>query len=304
MNTMLLTEKKYLIDIADAIREKTGKANPMSLLQMPDEIANISGGNNNQLTPICQVRIEEKKILEPLYYHSEPLQPLPEEISAFPYAVILQENDGTFRLMLSDNRYYLINESDGAQKLHISGSSLYFDHSAIWCPTGARSTPSTYRVNGTYVWNVWWSNFDIPWDSPDGTDIFWHATDPQLQQPAETSRSFYNGKLLPKIPEGIESEYPYIFIAVTGSGIPTLYAFSTIPYWYPTTTYPNCMKASGAGVQYKFSESQEAWEFVKDHASMYGIFANGIAWANYNIPNGSETASTIYLYATQPVPEL
>lgn len=292
--------------IADAIRAKTGKTEPLTLDQMPTEIGNISGGGggSGEPQPVCQVNITEMSIAEPLYYHSQSLQPLPEEISAFPYAVILQKNDGTFRLLLSDHKYYLKNESDGTRVVHISGSSLYFDHSAIWCLTGARRTPNTYRVNGTYVWNVWWSNFDIPWDSPDGTDIFWHATDAQLQQPAETSHYFYNGKLLPKIPEGIESEYPYIFIFAPSSGIPTLYAFSTIPYWYPTATYPTCMKASGAGVQYNFSESENAWVFAKNHASMYGIFADGIAWANYNIPNGSETASTIYLYATQPVPEL
>lgn len=289
--------------IADAIRAKTGKSDAMTPQQMPGEIEGISGGGGSELIPACQVRVMPVEIEDPRYYHSEPFQPLPAEISEYPYAVILQKNDGVVRLWLTDNKCYLKTESDGKQKLCVPANNIYFTHSATWCPRGAYMNTWNYGVNGSDAWNIWWSNFDIPRESSEGTDICWYATEPQTQQPADATRFYYNGALLPKIPEGITSDYPYIFIPHGSAGVKRLYAFSTLPYWYPTETYPTCMKAAGAGVEYDLAESGEAWEFLKNHSSMYGVFPNGIAWANYNIPNGSETATAIYLYATQPVPE-
>lgn len=42
--SILTIQEDTLTDIADAIRAKTGKSDEMTPLEMPDEIASISGG--------------------------------------------------------------------------------------------------------------------------------------------------------------------------------------------------------------------------------------------------------------------
>lgn len=50
---MALTDK--LTAIADAIREKTGKSDAMTLEQMPAEIAEISGGGKYEVKKVVNI---------------------------------------------------------------------------------------------------------------------------------------------------------------------------------------------------------------------------------------------------------
>lgn len=115
----------------------------------------------------------------------------------------------------------------------------------------------------------------------------------------EFTHFFYNGVRLPRIPDDVLSQYPYAFIYLATSGY-RLYVSSVIPYWYPTSNYPKTMKADGTGVRYVLDG--DAWKWELDASTMYYIVDDGITWANYDIPNGSATASAIYLYGTEPIP--
>lgn len=306
---MALTDK--LTAIAEAIREKTGKTDPMTLAQMPKEIAGISGSGGGEWMPVCQIKITEKEILEPLYYHSEPLQPLPAEISEHPYAVILKNSSGLIRLLLANSKCYVkVRESDGENILCVPENFPYYNHSVIWCPLGTNRSMGNYEIYGNYVWVILWSNFDIPWDSPEGTNIHWRATEPQLQQPAETSRVYYNGELLPKIPETLLAEYPYAWIRKnTASGYFDL-LLSDTPFYRNS----NSIK-EGAGVpgrpwyRVAIETAETATEWTDNtgtHTYTGWTFdaARRVFWSNHNIPDGSATTTNVYFYATTLVPEL
>ena len=306
---MALTDK--LTAIAEAIREKTGKTDPMTLAQMPKEIAGISGSGGGEWMPVCQIKITEKEILEPLIYHSEALRPLPAEISDHPYAVILKNSSGLIRLLLANSKCYVkVRESDGENILCVPENFAYYNHSVIWCPLGTNQSMGNYEIYGSYVWAILWSNFDIPWGSPEGTDIHWHTTEPQLQQPVASSRIYYNGELLPKIPETLLAEYPYAWIRKnTASGYFDL-LLSDTPFYRNS----NSIK-EGAGVpgrpwyRVAIETAETATEWTDNtgtHTYTGWTFdaARRVFWSNHNIPDGSATTTNVYFYATTLVPEL
>lgn len=112
------------------------------------------------------------------------------------------------------------------------------------------------------------------------------------------THSLYGGVRLPNIPEDVLAQYPYIFMLPNKR----FYAFSVVPYWYPTTQYPTCMKADGPGVRYDYNADTDEWELKETLSSIYIITPDGLLWSNYNVPNGSATATSIYFKATNPVP--
>lgn len=118
------------------------------------------------------------------------------------------------------------------------------------------------------------------------------------------ARYYYNGVLLPEIPSETLSKYPYVFIFYRDDiANYRMYTSSVVPYWYPTTDYPMTMKADGTLAMYHLSDNGEEWIWIKDETSMYTLATNGITWSNYDIPNGSATATEIYFYGSEPVPE-
>lgn len=48
------TLSEVFTDIADAIREKTGKSDGLTPLEMPDEILTISGGGSDDLDELME----------------------------------------------------------------------------------------------------------------------------------------------------------------------------------------------------------------------------------------------------------
>lgn len=108
----------------------------------------------------------------------------------------------------------------------------------------------------------------------------------------------YNGVRLPRIPDSVLASYPYIFM----TPVKSFYAFSVVPYWYPTAKYPTCMKADGPGVQYAYNADTDKWELKETLSSIYIVTADGLLWSNYDVPNGSATATDIYFEGTDPVP--
>jgi len=305
---MALTDK--LTAIAEAIRTKTGKSDPMTLSQMPTEIAGISGGGGSgELMPACRVTIMEMKIEEPLYYRGESFQPLPAEISGYPYALILQKNDGTVRLWLSENKFSIKTNSDGLPVVSIPANNIYFTHSAIWCPGGAYMELQEYVINGHGVWNLWWSNADIPLGSEESAEIGWQAAEPQTQQPGEASRFFYNGVRLPKLPEDLLAAYPYAWIRKNNTSGYYDLLVSNEPFYRKTAAIYDGGNTQGLPwyrVEIAAAETAAGWTDntgTHTYASWGLDDARTVLWSNHDMSDGSSTASTLYFYATQPVPE-
>ena len=263
--------------------------------------AGSGDGGSSELIPACQVRVEPVEIEDPRYYHSEPFQPLPAEISEYPYALILQKNDGIVRLWLTDNKCYLKTESDGKQKLCVPANNIYFTHSATWCPRGAYMNTWNYGVNGSDVWNIWWSNFDIPRESSEGTDICWYATEPQIQQPADATHFYYNGVLLPKIPEDMLATHPYCVMAHKLATEQYSILLST-GVWYSDGTRVDDGLSEESLYLYTYA-GDETWREGTAGNYIFSHDSHPLVWSNHDVPKGSVDATDIYLYATQPVPE-
>lgn len=300
---MALTDK--LTAIADAIRAKTGKTDTMTLEQMPAEISDISSGGSVALTPACQVRITGVEIKDPLYFNHEPFQPIPAEAAEYPYALILRNLSGEQRLWVCKTRPFCTTDSDGQLILKLPAYRMYFKASACWCPMSASPTEGEYALDGAGQWVIWWSGFDIPYESADGTEIYRCGSEALTEQPAEATHFYFNNVILPKIPADVLAAYPYVWIRKnTTSGYYDLF-FNTAACYVISDT-----QASGSGdtkpwyqVEIATAESAAEWTYYKDTTSSLALDSDRtVLWSNHNMPKGNANATTIYLYGTQAVP--
>lgn len=121
------------------------------------------------------------------------------------------------------------------------------------------------------------------------------------------AKYYYNGVLLPEIPVDVLTEYPYAWIRNnTLSGYYDL-LLSQTP-WYlkdETTMAKSGLATKWYRVEIATAGVAESWAFNSDYNSeTWGAENNRrILWANCDIPNGFVTSTTIYFYASAPVPE-
>lgn len=137
--------------------------------------------------------------------------------------------------------------------------------------------------------------------------------------------NYYNGVLLPEIPEDVLAKYPYCWILVCYSAenlaIPTefrLFASKTHP-WYTK------QDDNGLGAAYLYQRifvadtdeygiwllTDEEWVFRGSFTGKGGTIIDlnysyspaTLLWSNHDIPNGSATATEIYFGGSEPVPE-
>lgn len=121
-----------------------------------------------------------------------------------------------------------------------------------------------------------------------------------------TGKAYYNGVLLPVIPEDLLVEYPYAWIRNnTTTGYYDL-IMSNTPYYYQSSSL-----YEGAGVKglpyYRVPisdvESATKWTTYGSHTfNSWGLdSARTVLWSNHDIPSGSATATDIYFEGTEPV---
>ena len=135
--------------------------------------------------------------------------------------------------------------------------------------------------------------------SPDGNAITFGYVNQTVVSTAPDGKAFYNDVLRPTIPEDVLAEYPYAYM-LNGDSFG---AFAVKPYFYSSTSYPSTLKADGKGVTYTYDSESDSWVFQKEYTSTY-IIISGFHWANYDIPNGSATATEIYFKGSEPVTEM
>lgn len=121
------------------------------------------------------------------------------------------------------------------------------------------------------------------------------------------AKYYYNGVLLPEIPDALLEDYPYAWIRNnTTTGYYDLF-LSPVPFY---TVDSDSMSGSGTTkpfyrVAIATVETATEWEAngTSDNNIAYDS-ARTVLWSNHDIPNGSATATDIYFYGSEPVPEI
>lgn len=329
MKYLSVTDNDF-IKIADAIREKTGKSGGLTLEQMPEEIAGIETGGGTS-APFCEVSVTEGLVTDALvevmvkadadvniqsrnqstaayYYNHEQFPEIPAElVESYPYILIMRHNDGTTRAYASTAKPYF----DGVDRTTIPAGSYgrctYDSTSNAWGLPDASGTSTYFAVHSGGNWAVWWSNYDVPNGSPDSEAVYFPASQPQAEQPADATHCYYNGLRLPVIPADALATYPYVWIRKNiTSGYYEMYC-SKVALFHSSDDSNIQHSGSVTKKRYRIAianaETATGWEDNGTTTSNIGIDSDRtVFWSNYNIPDGSATATKIYFYGNMAVP--
>lgn len=119
------------------------------------------------------------------------------------------------------------------------------------------------------------------------------------------AKFYYNGVLLPEIPQDVLAEYPYCWIRKnTTSGNYDL-VFGKQSWYYNNGVYcQNETDEKWYTIPIATSTDATAWNFNKTTTGSFGVdTARFVFWSNHNIPNGSATSATIYFVGSEPIVE-
>lgn len=120
------------------------------------------------------------------------------------------------------------------------------------------------------------------------------------------AKCYYNGILLPEIPADVLASYPYCWIRDNGAtGNYDLVVAPNI--WYHNSdrlsksvagTYPYYSISKSAYLTYEY------WPFNANSDLDFGLDSSRtVLWANFDVPEGSATATEIYFSGSEPIPE-
>lgn len=246
-----------------------------------------------------------------LYYNGVLLPAIPADVlSAYPYAWI-RKNDTTayYDLIMSDNPFYWKSSA-----IYESGGNAGRPYYRIW--QGDADRAMGWTDYGSYTYSSWtwsenrtvlWSNHDMPYNSATATVFYIRGSEPiEESEYVDQSgkKAYYNGVLLPAIPQGVLGGYPYAWIRRTPStGVCELICFPNGAYYDGSSIWD---KGPVHGPRYKttIGANAENWEYVDCTYSAYGLSSSEVLWSNHDIPNGSATATDIYVYGSEPELEL
>lgn len=118
---------------------------------------------------------------------------------------------------------------------------------------------------------------------------------------------YYNGVLLPEIPQDVLAEYPYCWIRknTTSGNYDLVFGKQS---WYYNNNGVYCQNETDEKwytIPIATSTDATAWNFNKNATGYFSVdTARFVFWSNHNIPNGSATSTTIYFVGTYLIPEL
>lgn len=198
-----------LTAIAEAIRLKTGKADPLTLEQMATEIEGIEAGGGkptfesivtdkieNNIVSICEFVpggiLEDTSLPATLagvkcYYNGVLLPGIPSEMLArYPYAWIRKNTtSGYFDLLLSDAPFYYEDTPRITEGNGVVGKPWY----RVEIATAETATAWKNEPNVNYYgWGldsertILWSNHDIPNGSATATEIYFEGSEPVIAE--------------------------------------------------------------------------------------------------------------------------
>lgn len=114
------------------------------------------------------------------------------------------------------------------------------------------------------------------------------------------AKYYYNDVLLPEIP--VVDGKPYVWIRDDGNGSNYEAIYCAYP-WHriDDKMYP---RKSANYVAYYIASDLTEWTYKNSWTNNTGYwYGVGAIWSSHDIPDGSASASEIYLYASEPVPE-
>lgn len=250
------------------------------------------------------------------YYNHQQLPEIPDYIVAeYPYLLLFGGSNGEWRLVASTEKAYYHTEGSGSSKkyqMKVDATAkatvmIRYPGANGWSCYSRPTTGTYFSMRGTGYYAAWWSNYDVPVGDPGAADIYLPASEPKTEKPADPARFYYNGVNLPKIPEDLLAQYPYAWIRENNNARFYDLLMSDTPFYFNSSTMNE-----GAGAANKpyyripaaDAGSATEWTNYGEH-TYYNYSINStstVLWTNHNIPNGSATASSIYLYATPAVP--
>lgn len=142
--------------------------------------------------------------------------------------------------------------------------------------------------------------------APDGTDVTFGYVKQTVVETTPEGKAYYNGVLLPVIPEDELSNCPYIMILKHIEGNIYVYGSTSIPY-YQVKSSVNRLELPNGRSRTLYNVDSDSWGTIDTKtSSTYCDLSStwSIIWTNFNMPNGSATATSIYFKATEPVIEI
>lgn len=128
------------------------------------------------------------------------------------------------------------------------------------------------------------------------------------------AKFYYNGVLLPEIPQNVLAKYPYAWIRrnVTSGYYDLICVTYNYQYYLNNTLYlykgALASDCPNPGVWYRvgINTSSDTWEYKQDvqGGTLNLTYDNVVIWSNHDILNGSSTSTEIYLEGSEPIPEI
>ena len=176
--------------------------------------------------------------------------------------------------------------------ISVNGKVLLANGKAVKPPAGGggKATVETFCMDN--IANQFLSD---TWSPSTGAELF------------RVGKYSYNGVILPGFPANAMGGYPYAFIRKGDTRYNLV--FSKTPYYFaaasndkPDRLDANIESVANYLLNYADLESATEWNFRNNDAYYFAV--NGVSsilWSNYDIPNGSATATEIYFEGSEPV---
>lgn len=113
--------------------------------------------------------------------------------------------------------------------------------------------------------------------------------------PEGHTHALYNGVRLPIIPDDVLASYPYCIILSTNSTYKLIMAQNR---WFKKSNSLQVIRCPNAEFDYNGID----WGTGSYYTSVGNWPSDSLIWSNYDIPNGSATATEIAFAGTDPVP--
>lgn len=208
MSDLIICEKEKLIEIADAIRAKTGSSEPIGFpSEFAPAIEGIEGSGECVQKPFCvmavacdadnivnqmininaEMTVEGSKYIQThALYDGERLPLLPQDIlTQYPYAFIYKDTDEDFyRVVFSTGLWWWTDSGDRGMNPTVTESCPIYKATLSSDTWEFLENRTSKFINFAY-WNIWyahlyWANFNVPNGSAESTSYYKKATKPGL----------------------------------------------------------------------------------------------------------------------------
>lgn len=317
---MALIDK--LTAIADGFRASRGTEQEYSLDEMAvlaaEEVGG-SGGSGDGTPKAAKSLVNitaSTRILFPsgveYYYNHEQLPEIPDDVvENYPYIFVVR-SPSNGRIYASKQKPYT-REVDGVLRLSIpEGGRVRYTYNAsadAWVLDAASTDSAYFNLQGQSAWAVWWSNYDIPNGSADAEEIYFPASQPQAEQPADATHFYYNGVRLPVIPQTVRENYTNYWIHRSVSGGYYRLICSNSVWYVGGDPIGIRDTATIDDVRYNITDAELSaggdWKELAA-GNYYYTYEEGDKfplWTVQNIMNGSADATEVYFYGTLAVPD-